>query len=482
MTGLGILCSCYALLHCGFDASHWQIAVYLAWFSAVTHLSGLTVLRTYLNTYPWVKHTRVFLMFALLMLLIVGLIPTGFLFARTSDHASYAICYFNLSYGYWHFSEIDRDASEVSRVEETASWQAMILSVILLVFGFITRSIRLFRPLSTAFRLRIRQPLSGWSRRSLRRLGPSGTPRSRFGVIISNIITKQALALFLMARLSCDLFSSMLFEVWYYCCWRKSRFKYWYKPPQIYWLIIILLWGTLKLVVARNVIILQGDDIAAAENQWTFGQILPVFLLLGPLFSITGIFTSRVADKSLPTVSHSSDQVQMGPVNTIIPLPDQGRLSRQVTQSSATPNLFQDDELRQHNSTHDRITSALPISISRGGDLEYLEDYSDAPWLPICVAIPFLSILLASIFLFGLSFNFFNSLVPQWSLYRIWISNYYLIYSLLIGYPCACAITIRFGLGMDLGNRWKKFGFFWLCCGIYAVPFSFLLMEFTGNK
>lgn len=213
MTGLGILCSCYALLRCGFDASHWQIAVYLAWFSAVTHLSGLTVLRTYLNAYPWVKHTRVFLMFALLMLLIVGLIPTGFLFARTTHRASYAICYFNLSFGYWHFSEVDIDDSEVSRVEETASWQAMILSAILLLLGFITRSIRLFRPLSTAFRLRIRQPLSSWARRNLRCLEPSGTPPSRLGRLKSKIVTKPALAVFLMARLSCDLFSSMLFEV-----------------------------------------------------------------------------------------------------------------------------------------------------------------------------------------------------------------------------------------------------------------------------
>jgi len=212
VTGLGILCSSYALLRCGFDASHWQIAVYLAWFSAVTHLSGLTVLRTYLNTYPWAKHIRVLLMFSLLILLIVGLIPTGFFFPRTINRASQVMCYFNLSYGYRHFSEVDRRESEVSRVEETTSWQAMLFSIFLLIFGFITRSTRLFRPLSTAFRLRVRQPLSGWARRNLRRLEPFGPP-SGSEILKSETITKPALAFFLMIRLSCDLFSSMLFEV-----------------------------------------------------------------------------------------------------------------------------------------------------------------------------------------------------------------------------------------------------------------------------
>lgn len=62
VTGLGILISGFVLLRCGLDAIHSQIAVFLAWFSTVTHLSGLEVLRTHLNTYVWSKHLRFSLM------------------------------------------------------------------------------------------------------------------------------------------------------------------------------------------------------------------------------------------------------------------------------------------------------------------------------------------------------------------------------------------------------------------------------------
>lgn len=214
VTGLGILCSSYVLLRCGLDASHWQIAAYLAWFSTVTHLSGLTVLRTYLNDYKWAKYFRVVLMLALLILLIIGLIPTGY-FDNTYP-ASQAVCYFDAIYGNRRFESDTSYYSGSPRVQESQSWQAMVFSVILLISGFLTRCVKLFRPLSTAFRLRIRQPLSCWTRGVLRRLGQSKTPPSRGEVLKSRLVTKPASAVFLMARLNCDLFSSMFFEVWFH--------------------------------------------------------------------------------------------------------------------------------------------------------------------------------------------------------------------------------------------------------------------------
>ncbi|KAK2604324.1 hypothetical protein N8I77_007266 [Diaporthe amygdali] len=450
VTGLSILSSSYILLSCGLDASHWQIAVYLAWFSTVTHLSGLTVLRTYLNAYPWVKYIRVILMSALLILLIAGLIPTGFV--TYGGLASQAKCYFNVSYGYWRFDQEIRYPSDPSRIEDTASWQAMILSIILLMSGFITRSVKLFRPLSTAFRLRIRQPLSGWTRGILERLGRLNTPHRRSEVLISKLVIKPALAIFLMARLNCDLFSSMLFEV--------------------YWLFVILLWGTVKLLGARN---MRSDDIATAENQWTFGQILPVLLLFGPIFSTTGIFVFRFTDKSVPIIYHSGRTDQMA--SEIIPLRNQDHLSGQATESRIISDSLQDVEPSQHNSPSASVTPASPTTSSRGGQFAYLEDYSDASWLPICVASPFLLIVLATIFLFGTIYNFGVSFESQWTLYEVWISYFNGLYFLLISYPCACATTIRFGLGMDVHNRQRKFWFFWLCAIVYAVYF-FATIEF----
>ncbi|KAL3295299.1 hypothetical protein RB213_005373 [Colletotrichum asianum] len=275
VTGIGILVSGYMLLKCGLDACHWQIVVYLAWFSTVTHLSGLNILRGLLNTTPWAKYVRASLMLALLVLVVVGLLPTGFF--NSANFSSQAICYFNQGYGYWRHGGTD-NKSWVSRdpVKTTAEWQAMAMSVILLIFGFVSRSFKLFRPLSIAFRVQIRSPISRLAQKTLLRLGE---PRSTISLgwrdrLKMSIVTRPALATFLMVRLSCDLFGSTIFEV--------------------FWLFVILLWGTVKVLAARNTIRSKSPEVALEEEQWTFGQILPVFLLLGPLFAMVGIFASNM--------------------------------------------------------------------------------------------------------------------------------------------------------------------------------------------
>ena len=45
---------------------------------------------------------------------------------------------------------------------------------------------------------------------------------------------------------------------------------------QVYWLVVSTAWGTLRLAQAK--LSVEVDD-----NEWSFGQILPVFLLIGPL-------------------------------------------------------------------------------------------------------------------------------------------------------------------------------------------------------
>jgi hypothetical protein len=44
VTSLTILSAGYSQLHCGISSYDWQILVYTAWFSSVTHLTTLTVI------------------------------------------------------------------------------------------------------------------------------------------------------------------------------------------------------------------------------------------------------------------------------------------------------------------------------------------------------------------------------------------------------------------------------------------------------
>jgi hypothetical protein len=53
---------------------------------------------------------------------------------------------------------------------------------------------------------------------------------------------------------------------------------------QITWLLIALLWGTLRLLSTRNSTIDQNNDILQ-ENSWGFGQCLSTAMVLLLLFS-----------------------------------------------------------------------------------------------------------------------------------------------------------------------------------------------------
>lgn len=77
MTGIAILASGYSQLTCGLPSYHWQIVVYLAWFSSLTHLTTLTVLRPYLHRYHLLLLLRLLFMAAVLVLLGCALLPTG---------------------------------------------------------------------------------------------------------------------------------------------------------------------------------------------------------------------------------------------------------------------------------------------------------------------------------------------------------------------------------------------------------------------
>ncbi|KAK9847314.1 hypothetical protein MYU51_019581 [Penicillium brevicompactum] len=52
ITGISIIVSGAAQLKCGISTHQWQVLVYLAWFSSLTHLSCLTLLRNCLHQRP----------------------------------------------------------------------------------------------------------------------------------------------------------------------------------------------------------------------------------------------------------------------------------------------------------------------------------------------------------------------------------------------------------------------------------------------
>ncbi|KID84233.1 hypothetical protein MGU_08536 [Metarhizium guizhouense ARSEF 977] len=138
ITGIAIMISGYYSLTCGLSAYHWQTVLYLAWFSCLTHLSALTCLRAHLHAHPTARTGRLLLMTALLALLFVGFVPTGHFDFR--DHqlpekfsdSSPAVCYFK--------GGMDRGGTPFA---------SMVLTLLLLAYGYLVRVAKLFESSST---------------------------------------------------------------------------------------------------------------------------------------------------------------------------------------------------------------------------------------------------------------------------------------------------------------------------------------------
>jgi hypothetical protein len=101
ITGIALLGSGFSQLRCGISAYHWQITIYLVWFSSFTHLATLTFLRRYLYENVPLRSWRLGLMTVLIASLVIALIPTGNqAWLSDTDFAGIpAWCLFNYSDG-----------------------------------------------------------------------------------------------------------------------------------------------------------------------------------------------------------------------------------------------------------------------------------------------------------------------------------------------------------------------------------------------
>jgi carbon starvation protein CstA len=140
ITGIALMVSAITQLRCGISAYHWQITIYLVWFSSFTHLATLAFLRGYLHENSPLRWWRLFFMTALIGLLTAALVPT-----RRGDwlpddqpamSGTPALCMFDYS----------------RSPPESASWITMLFSILVLSISYTTRAIKLFKWSSEASR------------------------------------------------------------------------------------------------------------------------------------------------------------------------------------------------------------------------------------------------------------------------------------------------------------------------------------------
>ncbi|CVL07952.1 uncharacterized protein FMAN_09699 [Fusarium mangiferae] len=301
-TGISVLVSGCIALHCGISAYHWQLIVYLAWLANVTHLATLSFLRNHFANRPMKLGWRVGLMFAVLGMLCFAVGLTAYFEWENGPQtpADHAVCYLG--------NPLDT---------KTITFESMVKMIFLLAYGFSIRVAKMFRGFETSLRQisAIMRATSTKRQRggsqSISELDPRG--RERWPRLISTVMKivsppclhrgsrripewdpragegwRERMAIliydpfviagFSLINIHLDLFTSFLAEV--------------------YWVIFALIWGTKRLFYTRNL----GPS---EENEWSFGQTLPLVLLLAPVAAIFENFPWRSKPSGREVISQS---------------------------------------------------------------------------------------------------------------------------------------------------------------------------------
>ncbi|KAL3301640.1 hypothetical protein RB213_003319 [Colletotrichum asianum] len=285
LTGLDILVSAY--INMGLDkmsAYHWHVVVYLAWFSNLTHIACLAILRAYLHQHQNERMWRLGLMLVLWILLLVAIGPTLWMSWMVHDRTdgglprSNARCFFHPSIAsktiQWRKCEFiygDEQDSIYKAAEcvaagrygdnflsSTEGFHSAVTSIVLTVFTFFTRMAKIVQQWSITIRRNARSRVNKFDIRG-----------------ILSLLQKPCMG-------------------WKARLWTSILFL------RVYWLLVSAVWGTLRIIGVRR-------SVTVDEDSWEFGQILPVFLLIGPIMTtVLPIIVSRPMVTGTPGLSDST--------------------------------------------------------------------------------------------------------------------------------------------------------------------------------
>lgn len=260
ITGLTILIAGYteSAFH-GLSAHHWQIVVFLGWMSSTVHLASLTLLRPWLNRNLLLRNLRLSGMVTLLALLAAALYPSTsklYLFGVATSLRYPVRCFWDQSW---------RAQAVTGGINNDA-----IVSYITLFSGYIWKIAQLLD--GTHHRLRryiLVPPVAKLERLARQNADPMPTKWTLRWTSLRLIIYAHVLLVVLIEVV--DSFAATLL-----------------------FLLTSLTWGTLQLSRTRS---WATQGVLDAERTFSFGQLLPLLLLLQPIFTIVEHF-AKTADNS----------------------------------------------------------------------------------------------------------------------------------------------------------------------------------------
>lgn len=199
VTGLSILISAYSRLNCGISVYHWKLIATTAWFSSATHLATLLFLRQYLQRNRYLWYVRVLLMTSLAVMLAIATVTTTIQLESQMP----ARCAYDPA-GWWMYA--------------TGDPVTMILSLVILIGGFLIRLIELSSTVKWLSGGSLRTAIGRPGRRSLVKLCKRLERSPRWAQALFIPVVPFSLAFLIMLQTFLDFLGSDICGVGDYPC------------------------------------------------------------------------------------------------------------------------------------------------------------------------------------------------------------------------------------------------------------------------
>ena len=273
-TGIGILTAAFSTMS-SMSVYHLQVATYLAWMSSNSHLTAISLLQTEFRenkNKSTARRLRLAGMALLGVMVLVALVPT-------TGYNWLAIITRSRRRGHTYDGTSHDTAISSAGIPARCLWQRQYSgglipdaawSFIILIFSYLWKGLLLFRSSHRFLKLSCREKMQGPLQRRLDRIAAILAKNRRKPRRWLVLQYKLTLCLYLAVWALFELAQSFVMSLW--ICGAG------------------LVWGSFQILEPRRT---MPSQTLNTENSWTFGQILPVLLLLVPILSFAEGYTSK---------------------------------------------------------------------------------------------------------------------------------------------------------------------------------------------
>jgi hypothetical protein len=262
VTGLAILIAgYYETLNNGLSVYHWNIVVYLAWMSSAVHIASLTLLKDVFNKRPKLRNIRVAGMLLLLVLLTAAMWPLRRAFVPIGTPVR---CLWRSRPWNARLQSMDDEFASLD-----INW---VFSVTLLIGAYVWKLSQLF------------SSSRGWVRQWLIAKPQAATERIMRRALLSHRakwLTRPAYFL----------------SIYFYAIsvvYTETADSF---AAAIVYLCLALARGAICILYDRSYV---PEDVKAGESALTFGQLVPLFLLILPALTIFELSASECTILLIP--------------------------------------------------------------------------------------------------------------------------------------------------------------------------------------